>query len=102
MSKPVILVTRKLPEAVEQRLQRDYEAIFNPDDRLYTSDELIELSAGVDAILPCHTEKFTAELINRLPENVRAIANFSVGTDHVDLDAAKLKGIIANLEMVLS
>lgn len=101
--KPVILVTRKLPDAVEERLQRDYRPILNPDDRLYSADELIELSAGVDAIMPCHTEKFTADIIARLPENVRAIANFSVGYDHVDVAAAKQKGIIVtNTPDVLS
>lgn len=100
---PVILVTRKLPDAVEARLRRDYQPILNPDDRLYTADEIIEMAAKVDAILPCHTEKFTADVIARLPDNVRAIANFSVGYDHVDLDAAKAKGlIVTNTPDVLS
>ncbi|MDH5187779.1 MAG: D-glycerate dehydrogenase [Rhodospirillaceae bacterium] len=102
-NKPVILVTRKLPQAVEERLQRDYQPILNPSDRLYSDDELIEISAGVDAIMPCHTEKFTADVIARLPANVRAIANFSVGYDHVDVAAAKAKGIIVtNTPDVLS
>lgn len=101
--KPVILVTRKLPDAVEERLRRDYRPILNPDDRLYSDDELIELAAQADAILPCHTEKFTAEVIARLPGNVRAIANFSVGYDHVDVEAAKAKGVIVtNTPDVLS
>ena len=101
--KPVILVTRKLPDAVEARLVRDYTPMLNPDDRLYSADELIEMSAQADAILPCHTEKFTADVIERLPKNIRAIANFSVGHDHVDLEAAKAKGIIVtNTPDVLS
>ena len=48
--KPVILVTRKLPYAVEDRLRRDYEPMLNPDDDLYTSDEIIERSQKADAI----------------------------------------------------
>lgn len=101
--KPVVLVTRKLPDAVEDRLRRDYEPRFNPGDVLYTSDELIKRAAGADAILPCHTERFTAEVIARLPESVRAIANFSVGYDHVDTKAAKVRGIIVtNTPEVLS
>jgi len=101
--KPVILVTRKLPEAVEDRLRRDYDARLNPDDRLYSADELIARAEGVDAILPCHTEKFTAEVIARLPARVRAIANFSVGYDHVDVAAARDRGIIVtNTPEVLS
>lgn len=101
--KPVVLVTRKLPDAVEARLQRDYDARLNPNDALYTSDEIIERAQGADAILPCHTEKFTADVIARLPDCVRAIANFSVGYDHVDTVAAKKKGlIITNTPDVLS
>lgn len=101
--KPVILVTRKLPEAVEDRLRRDYEPILNPTDRLYSSDEIIKIAEKVDAILPCHTEKFTANVIERLPENVKAIANFSVGYDHVDVEAAQKRGlIVTNTPDVLS
>jgi lactate dehydrogenase-like 2-hydroxyacid dehydrogenase len=101
--KPSILVTRKLPDAVEARLRRDYDVRLNPGDILYSGDEIIERAKDVDAILPCHTEKFSAEVIARLPGRVRAIANFSVGYDHVDLQAAKAKGIIVtNTPEVLS
>ncbi len=102
-TKPVILVTRKLPDAVEARLQRDYAPILNPDDKLYSAEEIINLSANAEAILPCHTEKFSADLIGRLPANIKAISNFSVGVDHCDLEAAKSKGIIVtNTPDVLS
>jgi lactate dehydrogenase-like 2-hydroxyacid dehydrogenase len=101
--KSVVLVTRKLPNAVEERLQRDYDPILNPDDALYSSDEIIDRAKNADAILPCHTEKFTAEVIARLPERVRAIANYSVGYDHVDVEAAKARGlIVTNTPDVLS
>ncbi len=101
--KPVVLVTRKLPDAVEARLERDYAPRLNAHDRLYTSDELIELAAGCDAILPCHTEKFTAGVIGRLPKSVGIIANFSVGYDHVDTEAAKQREIVVtNTPEVLS
>jgi lactate dehydrogenase-like 2-hydroxyacid dehydrogenase len=101
--KPVVLVTRKLPDAVEDRLRRDYDPILNPEDALYSSDEIIERAKGADAILPCHTEQFTADVITRLPESVRAIANFSVGYDHVDTEAAKARGlIVTNTPEVLS
>jgi lactate dehydrogenase-like 2-hydroxyacid dehydrogenase len=101
--KPVVLVTRKLPALVEERLLRDYQARLNPDDRLYTSDEVIESAAGADAILPCHTERFTAQVIQRLPRSVRIIANYSVGFDHVDVEAAKSRGlVVTNTPDVLS
>jgi lactate dehydrogenase-like 2-hydroxyacid dehydrogenase len=101
--KPVVLVTRKLPDAVEGRLRRDYEARLNPDDRLYTRDELIEAAMGTQAILPCHTEHFSRDVIERLPAGVKIIANFSVGFDHVDIDAARQKGVVVtNTPDVLS
>ena len=101
--KPIVLVTRKLPDAVEDRLRRDYDPILNPEDVLYSSDEIIERAKGAEAILPCHTEPFTADVISRLPESVRAIANYSVGYDHVDTEAAKARGlIVTNTPEVLS
>ena len=102
-SKPVVLVTRKLPENVEKRLARDYEPRLNTDDRVYSSDELVELASGAAAIIPCHTEKLTADVIGRLPASVRAICSFSVGFDHIDLNAAKARGItVTNTPEVLS
>jgi len=101
--KPVILVTRKLPDAVEDRLSRDYDPILNPTDTLYSSDDIIARAAEVDAILPCHTEKFDEAVINRLPERVKIIANFSVGYDHVDIEAARKRDlVVTNTPDVLS
>ena len=100
---PAVLVTRKLAEAVERRLERDYAPILNPEDKLYTADELIVLSAKVDAILPCHSEHLSADVIEKLSDRVKVIANFSVGYDHVDTDAAKARDIIVtNTPDVLS
>jgi len=101
--KPVVLVTRRLPDAVENKLAQDFTPILNPQDKLYDSEELLRLAADADAILPCHTEKFPAATIARLPSRVKAIANFSVGVDHVDLEAAKQKQlIVTNTPDVLS
>ena len=101
--KPFVLVTRKLPDAVEDRLRRDYDPFLNPQDVLYSSEELIARAEGADAIIACHTEQFTAEVIARLPQCVRAIANYSVGYDHVNIEAAKTRGlIVTNTPEVLS
>ena len=94
MDKPTVLVTRKLPTNVEARITRDYNGIFNPDDRLYSTEELLQRADQADAILPCHTEHLSAEVIGRLSDRVRAIANYSVGVDHCDLEAAKRRGIV--------
>lgn len=102
-TKPVLLVTRKLSPEVEARAARDYDARFNPEDRVWDSEELIARCQDVDAVLPCHSEHFTAAVIARLPARLRIIGNHSVGTDHVDLAAAKAHGIIVtNTPDVLS
>lgn len=101
--KPTVLVTRRLPDAVHARLQRDYDARLNPSDALYTKEGLIKAAEGADAIMPCHTEHFTAEVFAGLPKSVRIIANFSVGYDHVDVAAAKQHGVVVtNTPEVLS
>ena len=92
--KPTVLVCRKLPDDVEARLKRDYDPRFNPADRVYSGAELVKLSDGADAILACHSEVFSADVIARLPASVKVIANFSVGYDHVDVTAAKARGLI--------
>lgn len=102
-SVPRVLVTRKLPAAVEDRLGRDYAPILNPDDRLYSAEDMIRAAADCQAIVACHTEKFSADVLARLPDYVKLIANFSVGVDHVDLSAAKRRGIaVTNTPDVLS
>jgi lactate dehydrogenase-like 2-hydroxyacid dehydrogenase len=101
--RPVVLVARRLPAAVEERLQRDYDARLNAEDEVYASDRLLTLAEGADAIIPCHTEKLSADVIARLPDSVRAICSFSVGYDHIDLAAAKARGIVVtNTPEVLS
>jgi len=92
--KPVIVVTRRLPDAVQARLARDYQPLFNADDRRYTRAELLSLAAQAEGLLICHTEHLDAATIDELPSAVRVIANYSVGVDHVDLEAAKRRGIV--------
>ncbi len=94
MSKPSVLVTRKLPAEVETRLATLFDARLNPDDRGFDADSLVAACEGVAGVMPCHTERFDTEVIRRLPDSVRVIANVSVGVDHVDLEAARARGIV--------
>jgi lactate dehydrogenase-like 2-hydroxyacid dehydrogenase len=95
VKKPVLLVTRKLPEEVEARAARDYDAILNLADEQMRAEDLITRSEGVDGILLCSTEHFSAEVIEGLDPSVKAIATFSVGYEHIDVEAAKKRGLIA-------
>ena len=102
-TKSVVFVTRKLPDAVEERLRRDYAPRLNPDDRPYGAGELVEYSAGAAAILTCATDAWPASLIERLPDCVRAIATFSAGYEHIALAAAIARGItVTNTPDVLT
>lgn len=103
MSKPVLWITRKLSNATEARAARDYDVRLNSEDRLFSADELIARSGEVDAILPCHSEHFSADVVAQLSPRVKIIANHSVGVDHCDLPALKAKGVVVtNTPDVLS
>jgi len=92
--KPTVLVTRKLPKAVETRLAQNYTPRFNEADQLYTPEELVIKATGADALLITPTEQLTADLVEKLPDSIRAIATFSVGYDHIDLEATRQRGIL--------
>jgi glyoxylate reductase len=93
---PKLFVTRKLPPDCEARIRRDYDALHNEDDVAYGPDDLVRLSMETkcDGILTCGTEKWTADVIARLPDHVKILATFSVGYDHIDVEAAKKKGLV--------
>jgi glyoxylate reductase len=95
MAKPRLLVTRKLPDAVEARLARDYDPFLNPDDRAYGPDDLVRLAQGMDGVVTCGTERWTAAVVGRLPPTVKIIASFSVGYEHIDVEACRRRGIVA-------
>jgi lactate dehydrogenase-like 2-hydroxyacid dehydrogenase len=103
MTKPTVLVTRKLPDAVEARAARDYDARLNPDDRTYDAETLLAKAAEADALLICPSEPMPAAMIARLPERVKIIACYTAGVDHVDLAAAKARGLpVTNAPDVLA
>ena len=103
MAKPVLLITRRLPPAIEARAARDYDARLNPDDAPRTGAEIVRLAAGADAVLCCPAERLTAADIAALPGSVRVIGTFSVGYDHIEIEAAAARAIpVVNTPDVLS
>lgn len=88
-----ILITRRLPEAVEARANRDYDVKQNADDHQMSTDEIVEGAKDVDAILITITDKLREDVIMALPEHIKHISTFSIGFDHIDLAAAKARGI---------
>ncbi|WP_119302237.1 2-hydroxyacid dehydrogenase [Dongia deserti] len=101
--KPIIFVTRRLPDAVTHRLTSAYEARLNEHDGVLSPDQLVTGAEGADALLVTPTDKLTAEVIGRLPKSVKMIATFSVGYEHIDLNAAKARGLpVSNTPDVLT
>jgi len=88
-----LLITRRLPSAVEERAHRDYEVVLNEDDHQMTAAEIAEKARDVDAVMITITDKMPKDAINALPEHIKILSTFSIGFDHIDLDAAKSRGI---------
>lgn len=94
--KPRVLATRHFPPDVEARLAANFDAVLNPEDRLYDGPALIKASQGCDGIMCAAGDPLTAETIGGLPASVRIIATFSVGYEHVDVAAATKRGILVS------
>ncbi|MDR3533827.1 MAG: D-glycerate dehydrogenase [Rhodopila sp.] len=101
MPKPILFVTRRLPASIEALAVQDYDARLTPSD--VAIDDLIARAEGADAILCCPGDVLDAKAIAALPASVKVIGTFSVGYDHVDVAAAKARGIkVCNTPDVLS
>jgi glyoxylate reductase len=103
MAKARILVVHRLPADVEARLARDFSAELNPEDRVISGAEVASRAGDFDALLISSMFKCRADVINALPASIRMIATFSVGTDHIDIPAAKARNIaVSNTPDVLT
>ena len=101
--KPRVLATRHFPPDVEARLAAGFDAVLNPEDRLYDGPGLVAASAGCDGIMCAAGDALSAATIAALPASVRIIATFSVGYEHVDVAAAAKRGIaVSNTPDVLT
>ena len=98
---PTLFVTRRLPASIEQLASRDFDARLTPSDVAIT--DLVSRAHGADAVLCCPGDRLDAKTIGALPDSVKVIGTFSVGYDHIDIAAAKARGIkVCNTPDVLS
>ena len=99
----MVIVTRRLPEPVHQALTREFDARLNPDDRPLTADGLRQALGTADALLTTVTDKLTAEVLSAEPRRAKLVANFGVGFNNIDVEAAKARGIaVSNTPDVLT
>ena len=89
-----VFVARKLLKSNEKRMSEIWDAKLNSEDKVYSQNELIELSRDCDGILCSIVDKFDAETINKLSDKVKIISNFAVGFGNIDLKTAKQRNII--------
>jgi glyoxylate reductase len=91
--KPLVVVTRKLPEVVETRMCELFDTRLNVDDRPMTGAELVEAVRSADVLVPTVTDRIDAGLIAQAGEQMKLIANFGNGVDHIDVTSALRRGI---------
>lgn len=93
MTRPKVVVTRRWPQEVEERLAETFDVTLNETDRPYGKGELIAALQEADAVLPTVSDRLGAELF---ANGVRAkiLGNYGVGYNHIDVVAAKAAGIV--------
>lgn len=102
MSRPRLIVTRRLPERVEAALAAEFDAEFNPADTPTTPARLAAAFAEADAVLCTAVDRVSAEVVGTAPR-ARIVATFSVGFNHLDLDACRAAGVaVTNTPGVLT
>ncbi len=101
--RPKVYITRKLPDAVETRMRELFDAELNIDDTPRTRDELVDAMQRADVLVPTVTDRIDSSLIEAAGPQMKLIASFSNGIDHIDIEAATRKGItVTNTPNVLT
>ena len=92
--KPLVIITRRLPDQVETRMRELFDARLNVEDRPMTQPELVAAVREADVLVPTVTDRIDAALIAQAGENLKLIANYGNGVDHIDVSAAAARGIV--------
>ncbi|MEW5728336.1 MAG: D-glycerate dehydrogenase [Pseudomonadota bacterium] len=101
--KPLVVVTRKLPDVIETRMMELFDTRLNVEDRPMTKADLIEAVKTADVLVPTITDRIDAAILSQAGPNLKLIANFGTGVDHIDLATARQRGItVTNTPGVLT
>jgi glyoxylate reductase len=93
-AKPLVIVTRRLPEPVETRMRELFQTRLNIDDRPMSQAELVEAVRAADVLVPTVTDRIDEAVIEQAGGALKLIANFGNGVDNIDVDAAVRRGIV--------
>jgi lactate dehydrogenase-like 2-hydroxyacid dehydrogenase len=91
-----VVVTRRLPAPVEARMQELFDVTLNEDDRRMTADEIGAAMAEADVLVPTITDRIDAKLLAKAGPQLRLIANYGAGFDHIDVATALQRGIMVS------
>src|SRR6201985_349208 len=101
--KPLVVVTRKLPDSIEIRMRELFDARLNLDDKPMTQDEIAAAVRTAEVLVPTVTDEITEELLKQPDCKLKMIANFGNGVDNIDVTAAHARGItVTNTPKVLT
>ena len=101
--KPLVVVTRKLPDTVETRMRELFDAQLNLDDKPMTQAQLTEAVKVADVLVPTVTDRIDAAVLGQSGDKLRLIANFGNGVDNIDVASALQRGItVTNTPGVLT
>ena len=101
--KPLVIVTRKLPDTIETRMRELFDARLNIDDKPFTPAQLVEAVKTADVLVPTVTDRIDKAVLGQTGEQLRLIANFGNGVDNIDVATALQRGItVTNTPGVLT
>ena len=101
--KPLVVVTRKLPDLVETRMRELFDARLNLDDKPMSESDIVDAMREADVLVPTITDVINAGMIAQAGEQMKLIANFGNGVDHIDVTSALRRGItVTNTPSVLT
>ncbi|WP_119167424.1 2-hydroxyacid dehydrogenase [Algihabitans albus] len=101
--KPLVVVTRRLPDPIETRMMELFRARLNLDDTPWTQAQLIEAVKEAEVLVPTVTDRIDAAVLSQAGPQLRLIASFGTGVDHIDLKTARQRGItVTNTPGVLT
>src|SRR5947199_10611781 len=101
--KPLVVVTRKLPDSIETRMRELFDTQLNLDDKPMTASELAETVKTADVLVPTVTDRIDSSVLSRAGDKLKLIANYGNGVDHIDVASALSRGItVTNTPGVLT
>ena len=101
--KPLVIVTRKLPDLIETRMRELFDARLNLDDKPMSESDIVDAMREADVLVPTITDVINAGMIAQAGEQMKLIANFGNGVDHIDVTSALRRGItVTNTPSVLT